>query len=163
MKTKICSYSLNRVFDVIVNCIVILACVGLLYKLFIEPELKKPQRIKPGDKIALQDVNFGASSHSLVAFLSTTCPHCEASIPFYKRIMEKSHIPVIGAFPSPNGLEYAVKNGLMFAQTVKANFRELKIHGTPTLVLVDSSGITIKVWSGRLPTDKETEVLAAVW
>jgi hypothetical protein len=34
--------------------------------------------------------------------------------------------------------------------------------GTPTLILVNASGVVIRTWEGLLPPDKQTEVLASV-
>lgn len=35
----------------------------------------------------------------------------------------------------------------------------LGIRGTPTLILVDATGNVRKVWIGKLPTEKESDVL----
>jgi hypothetical protein len=42
------------------------------------------------------------------------------------------------------------------------DFRDLRILGTPTLVLVDSAAKVHKVWTGKLSPEEEREVLEVV-
>ena len=37
---------------------------------------------------------------------------------------------------------------------------EMFVRGTPTLVLVDRSGAAVESWTGKLPAEKENDVLS---
>lgn len=39
-------------------------------------------------------------------------------------------------------------------------FDQLEVRGTPTLILVDESGVAVDVWKGKLPPDAEERVLS---
>lgn len=50
---------------------------------------------------------------------------------------------------------------LKIDQVVRADINRF-VPGTPTLMLIDRSGVVKRVWVGQLPPDKEVEVIAAV-
>lgn len=43
----------------------------------------------------------------------------------------------------------------------QAGLDALGVRGTPTLLLINDKGVVIKSWVGRLPIDKEGEVITA--
>ena len=54
------------------------------------------------------------------------------------------------------------EEGVSVAEVRQAEFKALKVSGTPTLLLVDNNGIVQHVWIGKLTAAKEKEVLARV-
>jgi thioredoxin-related protein len=121
--------------------------------------------IKPGSNVELANYNWSESDKTLVMVLSTTCHFCTESGPFYKRLIEaradKKKIRVVAVFPQTEaeGREYLQKLGIVADEIKTATPLSLGARGTPTLILTDSKGVAVTTWIGKLPTNREDEVL----
>jgi hypothetical protein len=113
---------------------------------------------------------YSWSSHpkTLVLAIRTGCPYCEASLPFYRQLAEQeksntlhAHVLVVmpngaslgGRFLSKDDVEAQV----IFGQKLGA----LKVLGTPTVLLLDSSGRIERAWIGQLTPMGEKDVMNA--
>jgi thioredoxin-related protein len=96
--------------------------------------------------------------------LNKGCRFCNESAPFYKRIIESvqnKNIKLIAAFPG--SIEESVRHmnelGLSQMEVKSSPLNNLQVSGTPTLILINQSGEITDFWVGKLPPDKETEVI----
>jgi thioredoxin-related protein len=121
--------------------------------------------IHAGQVVALPDVDWTKNGRTLLLALSTTCHFCTQSGPFYQRLVkEHGDTQLIALVPQSDdeGRQYLKKLGVEINEVKQVSMSELGLSGTPTLVLVDSSGKVVNVWVGALPPDQENEVLNQV-
>ncbi|HET8889845.1 MAG TPA: hypothetical protein VFQ41_13150 [Candidatus Angelobacter sp.] len=123
-------------------------------------------QIPIGTKFTLQNVNWKTNEKNLVFALSTNCHFCSESADFYRQIAQAKakNVRTIAVFPQPveAAQEYTKKMGIEFDEVRQASLTGLEINGTPTLLIIDNGGLVRNVWVGKLPTQKEKEVLAKV-
>ena len=114
----------------------------------------------------LSDVDFAAAPQTVVLFVRSSCHFCELSMPFYKAL-SNSPLRKNGAFrlvvastESPAATrEYLKQNQVAVDQIVDVPLGRTKIHGTPTLLLVDRTAAVVKSWMGLLPRSGEEELM----
>lgn len=130
------------------------------------PEPPRAEQLKPGTKLALADVNWAQNKKTLVMVLSTNCHFCTESAPFYQRLArEKSgreDVRLLAVLPQSveESQKYLSANGVSVSDVRQANPGAVGVRGTPTLIIVDSSGAVVDSWVGKLPPEKEEEVLS---
>lgn len=142
-----------------------LAIVGIFARNYFRNPANSQHTISPGARFALKDVNWQSNGKSLVLAVSTTCHFCTESAPFYRELVSKckdQHVRTIAVLPQPisEAESYLKGEGVAVDDVRQGVLHDLEIGGTPTLLLVDSGGIVRNVWFGKLPSDKEREVLA---
>lgn len=143
----------------------------LIYRYVISPSttptqaLAKDAIIKKGTKLELSDTDWNKSDKTLVMALSTKCRFCTESTPFYKKIAEKKatneNVRLIVVTPQEitEAKEYLEKHKLTVNEVKQSALNQIQVKGTPTLILVDHNGAVIESWRGKLPPEKETEVI----
>ena len=105
---------------------------------------------------------------TLVIALRRSCPYCKASLPFYKQLsdLEKSsvlraHLLVVMRSDESAGRSF-LKTGEVEVQGIFGqNLDDLKVTGTPAVMLLDSSGRIEQTWVGQLTPRLEKEVINA--
>jgi hypothetical protein len=120
-----------------------------------------------GDRVNLGGLPATQEQQILVVALSTQCHFCTESSPFYRKLVDsidQSKVHLTAAFPQPREEAETYLRDLRIAiQDIRpGSLRALNVAATPTLLLVDSQGIVIKVWRGKLSSDGELEVLSAL-
>lgn len=124
-----------------------------------------PADIQVGSLFPIHDLPVGSSKTTLVMVLSTTCPYCRQSEPFYKRLAagipsEKTHIVLVFREPVAVARAYLLKEGMSaFTDIRQMDLRSLHVGGTPTLILLDNTSSVRAVWDGVLSETQEAEVL----
>jgi hypothetical protein len=122
-------------------------------------------RVQAGTKVELAGVDWSKSGQTLVLVLSDTCHYCTESAGFYQRLAEQKArqdgARLIAVLPQDvsRGEAYMNKLGVAVDQVQQSPLNALGVSGTPTLLLVDNQGVVKESWLGKLPPDKETEVL----
>jgi thioredoxin-related protein len=122
--------------------------------------------ISAGTKISLPDVKWDDSRQTLLIVLSQGCHFCSESVPFYQRLTEevkgRSDVRLLAVLPQPpgEGQKYLDDLGVPIKDVKQAELSSIPVRGTPTLVLVDSKGVVTDAWIGKLPSDKEAEVIS---
>lgn len=129
------------------------------------PQQQQQQRPKPviGSKAAVPDVDWGRNGRTLVLVLQKGCGYCTDSAPFYQRLArEAGSVRLVAALPNKveEGRQYLSELAVPVEEVRQASPQALGAPGTPTLLLVDGSGVVTDSWVGRLPPDKEDEVLS---
>lgn len=123
---------------------------------------------KVGDRIAKpQDLSLSKSPLTLVLATQSTCKYCTASLPFYARLADRAQSAGVRFIGVTNeGIEvnakYLQNGNVPITEIVDVAQTELKIRGTPTLLLLRSDGEVVRAWHGRLKPSEEEEVLQAL-
>jgi len=128
-----------------------------------------PNEVKVGDQLpGLLTYNWKAHERTLVLALRSGCHFCDESMPFYRRLAKLEQSDQIDAhlvaiFPDDPAAVRQVVETQQLAIEVVPGFAldQVRVHGTPTLMLVDEQGRVSKVWIGELPAAGEAEVIAA--
>ncbi len=130
-----------------------------------------PNEVKVGDQLpGLHAYNWKAHERTLVLALRNGCHFCEDSMPFYRRLakLEQSNqiggVHLIAVFPDdPAIVRQVVETQQLTIEVLPGTeLDQVKVQGTPTLILVDEQGRVSKVWMGELPAAEEAEVIAAI-
>jgi thioredoxin-related protein len=121
-----------------------------------------------GMAVPLENVNWKDNKKTLVLYISATCRYCTESVPFYQRLIKeniKNGVKVIAVLPqeSNEAKEYLASKNVDITQIYKASFGSIGVTATPTLLLVDASGVITDSWRGKLPPDKEEEVISKLF
>ncbi len=129
-----------------------------------------PAWVKVGDQLpSLPAYDWKAHDRTLVLALRNGCRFCEESIPFYRKLaeLEKSNqiaAHLITVFPD----DLASVRQLVETQRLAVEafpgieLSQVKVEGTPTLILVDRQGRVSRIWIGELAAAGQAEVVTAI-
>ena len=148
--------------------IVALLLGGVLVKRYLLPQAESPQaiaRIQPGTKLSVPGLEWGKNERTLLLVLSTSCHFCTESSPFYQRLaqekVKKGGVGLVAVLPQSVDESQKYLNGLGVAvdDIKQASPDAFQVRGTPTLIMADRTGAVVESWVGKLPAEKEVEVL----
>ena len=129
-----------------------------------EEGLQKGQALAP-----LPSTDYSAAPQTLILVLSSKCNYCTESLPFYNRLVEEHQragkvTQIIAVFPNPRDEvdRYIGQNQLAVKSIPALNYSSLNVTGTPTLILVDSTGRVADFWVGKLSREDEQQVTEAL-
>ena len=159
--------------EMVANLAIILVAIFLGAVLVKDYLLPKPQpsmptapaAIAPGTKLSLPGVDWKANGKTLVLALSTACRFCTESGPFYQRLVQDrakiQNIRLVAVFPQPvaEGQKYLSDLGVSVDEVRQARLDSIGVIATPTLILANADGAVAESWRGKLPGDKESELL----
>jgi hypothetical protein len=160
--------------ELIANLAIIVVAILLgvvLVGNYMLPRFRAPQQaagssIAPGTKLSLPGVDWKANGRTVVLALSTGCHFCTESAPFYQRVAQvrakAGNIRLVAVFPEPvsEGQRYLSSLGVTVDEVRQAQLDSIGVIGTPTLIMTDGEGAVANSWRGKLPSEKESEVLA---
>ena len=119
-----------------------------------------------GDTVGLPDVDWSRADHTLILALQPDCPYCVASAPFYQQLLvattSKTRIIVVTPFSKPTGEQMLKDYALPSTEVIQGDFAQLKISGTPTILLVDRAGRLQQAWIGQLSQAYQDAVRKAI-
>lgn len=156
------------------NIATIAACVaviGVLAQRWLSgPNTVHPPAYEVGDTISeLPEAAFRDSPRTMLLVASEDCRFCQESLPLYNTIASQlvaSVRVVLVTSDEPAKADRFIKSsGFREAKIVRlsaARMRSLKIPGTPTVILADSSGVVENIWLGRLNGDRERELISTL-
>lgn len=119
-----------------------------------------------GRQVFVEGIDWSKSEQTLLLFLSTKCGYCKQSEPFYHRLnnppIDHQAVRLIAVFPYPKqtGKEYLESAHIVVDDVRQGPSTDLKVRGTPTLVLIDRRGVVRNEWVGALSPDQEAEVMS---
>jgi len=157
--------------EIVANISVIVAAVVLVVFLGRQEfqrhaELPKPAKALVGQMITLSGVQFGQQSKTLVLAISTNCHFCRDSEPFYKDLAARSQgrLKIVAVLPqSLEEAEPYVRQSIAPSiQVVSSRLDAIGVAGTPTLLLIDSSGKVQQAWVGKLDDQGQQQVQSLV-
>jgi thioredoxin-related protein len=127
--------------------------------------IKTDKKLSDNASLSSLDIDWQKSDKTLVLALSNTCHFCTESAPFYKNIaLKKGSARVIAIFPQSveEGRAYLSRLGIAVDEVRQFRLEDIGVQGTPTLLLIDRSGVVTSRWVGRLMPDEELVVLKAL-
>lgn len=122
-------------------------------------------RIQIGTKVNFSGIDWKENEKTLVIYSRKGCRFCTESMSFYKKLAEKkdefaTKIIVVSTDTVETSKEYFAENGVNLSEFRQSKSIVSGLRGTPTLLLVDNKGKVLSVWVGRLPKEKEKEVVS---
>lgn len=160
---------LNRHIELVANIAIIIVAVLLcitLGKRFFGPSVQNPpsNEIAAGTSMSIPNVDWSKSNRTLVLALQKDCNFCTESAPFYRALTSAAPskaIRLLAVLPQEESVarEYLKSVDLQIGEVRQLPLSSINVRGTPTLILLNSSGTVIKSWVGKLPDAKQKEVL----
>ena len=162
--------SFYRRVELMANLAIVLLAIVigivLVHRFFrAESPSSRPPLIAAGTLISLPGIDWQQNHRTLLLAIQEGCHFCTDSASFYQRltdVADKKGVKLVAVLPqSPDeGRRYLTTLAVRIADVRQAPLSSLQVSGTPTLILVDENGRVAASWVGKLPSDKETEVLA---
>jgi thioredoxin-related protein len=164
----------NKIYqrvELITNIVIVLVAILLGYfliqKFFFQQNSQPPPpppQIAKGTKVSLTDTDWQANQKTLLLVLQKGCHYCSESMPFYKTLAEKARekgVKLIAVLPNSReeSQQYLKENGLEIQEIKQAQLNTINVRGTPTLILVNDKSEVLDSWVGKLPSQKEQEVM----
>lgn len=161
------SQKIELTANILIIVVAVILGFVLVQKYILNPATpNQAARVQPtvGSKMNLQDVNFSSQPKTLILALQTGCHFCNESAPFYRRIVETvkdRNIKLIAAFPTEveKSTAHLKELGLEKLEVKSSPLNTMQVSGTPTLILLNDKGEITDFWVGKLPADKEAEVI----
>ncbi len=165
--------SLSKRVELLANIAIIIVAILLgvvvvnryLLPASLKSKSAEAAQVKPGVKISLPGVDWEKGGKTLLLVLSTTCHYCTESAPFYQQLVRRKDgrgdMRIMAVLPQNPGeaQKYLGDHGITVDEVRQAVPGALYATATPTLVIVDGSGSVVESWVGKLPPEKEAEVL----
>jgi thioredoxin-related protein len=163
---------MRKILEITLNVLVIVVGVAVLFALgsaYLRGPGEAPQAVSPGTQLsAVAELKLAPAKQTLLMFLRKDCHFCEESAGFYRRLEEQVNsagngTTLMAVFPAPGAGEdkYLESKGLKIPHCTANAFSRFSVSGTPTLILVDRSGTVKQSWVGKLPAEREEEVIRA--
>ena len=113
------------------------------------------------------DVDFAAAPATLLIVIREDCRFCQDSIPFYRQLSDARikqpgsgvRLVVASTDVSESLASFLKSKEIRVDHISNVQAGDLKVPGTPALLLIDRSGKVAKVWRGRLAERQQKEVL----
>lgn len=89
--------------------------------------------------------------------------YCSDSAPFYQRLVqERGRTQLVAVLPQSveDGRKYLQSLGVNITDVRQVSFPSVALRAAPTLILADNKGVAIDSWLGRIPKEREAQVLA---
>jgi hypothetical protein len=158
------SQKIELAANILIIVVAVLLVGVIVQKYFRAPQ--QPERMQPtvGTKVNLPEVNLSEQPKTLILVLQKDCHFCTESAAFYKRIQESTqnkNVKLVAVLPNPleEGKAYLDKLGIANLEIRQSPMNNLQTSGTPTLILTNNKGEVTNFWIGKLPADKEEEVI----
>ena len=160
--------------ELLANIAIIIVAVllgGVLVKRYVLNDGDAPDaqnsvlRVPAGSKMSLPEIDWAKSDRTLLLVLSKGCHFCSESAPFYQRLARdtsgRGGVRLVAVLPQDvnEGRKYLDELRVPINEIKQSPLESLGVGGTPTLILVDDKGTVTDSWVGKLPPDKESEVL----
>lgn len=164
---------LSRRIELIANiAIIVVACLFAIILVKAHFLDRQPQPVTTGEKQVADkitdsslNVDWKKSEQTLVLALSNTCHFCTESAPFYQKVASnRGKVRLIAVLPQSieEGQAYLNKLGVAVDEVKQLRLDAIGVQGTPTLFLINSSGVITEKWVGKLMPDQESMVLKAL-
>lgn len=152
--------------NVLIIVVALVLGVVLVKKYFFTETADVPERKVPvvGQKIADTGIDLAANPKNVLLVLQKGCKYCSESAAFYKNLIEQTknkNVRVTAVLPQPNdeAEQYLRDLGISGIEIRQSQLDSLNVGGTPTIIVTDNQGVITDTWMGKLPPDKESEVI----
>jgi len=126
-----------------------------------------PPWLRPGDSLANSKVPLKPGRANLLFVLQAGCRFCTSSAPALREIAQmasrRGDVDILAILPqdAKTSQEYLEGLGLRLP-VLQASPHDLRVRGTPTVILSDGSGRVLSVWAGALDENRGAEVSKSV-
>ncbi|HEY0048756.1 MAG TPA: hypothetical protein VGB68_05690 [Pyrinomonadaceae bacterium] len=151
---------------IIVVAVLLVGVIAQKYFFGSSNDSNAPTRVQPtvGTKINVPEVDLSAQPKTLVLVLQKGCRYCTESAAFYKRLQENTqnkNIKLVAVLPGKieESAAYLSELGIANMEVKQSPLNNLQTSGTPTLILTNDKGEVTNFWIGKLPAEKEDEVI----
>jgi len=136
------------------------------------------EQIKAGDYFSLDSLEslsgtgpIDTTSSSLIFVFTTTCPFCEQSLPYWKKLSELAQSVQLSVFgisldDKKRTLEYIADTSFVYASYIPGDTKhyQLKNHiaTVPQTIVRGHGGIIKAAWSGALNENTLAEVVKTI-
>jgi thiol-disulfide isomerase/thioredoxin len=166
---------LSKRINLVANLVIILVLmlIGIVfaknYLLF--PRSRHPSRdyrVPAGKRVSLPGIDWGQNGQTLLLVLQKGCPYCAVSAHFYQQLAQEQvangRVQLVAVLPEkvPESKQYLSDLNVPIDEVRQSELDALGVQGTPTLILVNGKGEVTESWAGKLPPEKETEVLRRI-
>lgn len=169
---------LSKKIELVANvAIIVVACLlgMVLVKSYLlhAPTDKSTQRqdSTPGQNVAVLaneikldslNIDWKRNGQTLLLVVSSSCHFCTESAPFYRQLAnghQRTRLVAVLPQPIDEGKRYLDRLGFAVDDIKQASLSSINVMGTPTLMLVNSDGVVVQTWIGKLPEAQEEDVL----
>jgi peroxiredoxin len=117
----------------------------------------------------LTPIDFARADQTLLLVVRDGCQFCENNMAFYRDLASalkgnETAVQLVAVTPTAPQTTHAYlgRYGVEIPLVSQSTFDQLKISGTPTLILTNRDGIVSNVWVGQLSDSRQAEVLRAL-
>jgi thioredoxin-related protein len=152
------------------NVLIIVVAVmlaGVLIQRYIFAGSSQPARKSPTVGTKISDLNFDWSkaNKNVLLVLQKGCKYCSESAEFYKKLIQQTrdkNVKITAVLPQPKeeAEKYLDELGVSGIEIKQSQLSTLNVGGTPTIIVADDKGEISDAWTGKLPPDKESEVIS---
>lgn len=156
---------LDTVANVAIISVALITATVFARRYFLPNDNKSAPQNLVGTKPQLNDVNWSAGKQTLLLLLQKGCHFCTESAPFYWRLSQEvaasKDARIIALLPQTvtEAHEYLKGLNVPISDVRQATPSSLGVRGTPTILLVNQAGVVTDAWNGKLPAEKELDVL----
>ena len=159
--------SIEAVANVLI-IVVAVFCLGILGQRYFRTEAPKfpgPKTPTIGSKIAALDVDWSRTKKNVVLALQVGCHFCSESADFYRNLLKQTKqkgVNVVAVLPQSReeARKYLDSLHLPDLDTRQSQLNSLDVSGTPTLIITDDKGQISNAWVGKLPQQKQDQVMS---
>lgn len=166
---------LRRLLDLGANVLTIVVCLALLGS-FVTARFGSKVRPSPRPMVEaglakgmnlprLPGVDYGRKQQTVLLFIKSSCRYCRESLPFFQMIAERAgasgRSQTVAVFPEGDreAAAYLRDGGLRTDQLLYTDLRALKVHATPTIIVVDARSRIQDFWIGEVPDSTQKLIL----
>ena len=149
-----------------------LAVAGVVLAVGVAVGIREGQSSRPAEDgfrldAAVTGIDFGAAPRTLILAIQQDCPACAASMPFYRRLTDRVttdvQVVVAAGLGDVEIERYLSAYGIEPDAVVRRSSDTLPVSVTPTLLLVDATGLVEHFWVGLLSAPAEQDLLTGLF
>jgi hypothetical protein len=142
-----------------------MAVTWVAYSQYHAARPSSPPSYAVGERIStIPSLASSNGSKALLVVVRSGCAFCTASMPFYHSLTSgrpsgsTTRIIVVTPDDQDTADRYLSSHDVHADQIITVRAGTFKASGTPTLYLIDSTGVVRNVWEGQLNPSQESEV-----
>ena len=175
--------TIHRKIELAANTLIIVVCAALLFT-FVQkyypfnapPASRKsaqaqarassgPDLPKVGDKVSLAGFDWSKSNKNVLLVLQKGCHFCSESAGFYRNLIRQTKdkgVNIVAVLPQTKDEAEGYLRDLSISgiEVRQSLLDSLLVAGTPTIIVANDKGEITDVWLGKLPAEKESEVIS---
>jgi thioredoxin-related protein len=158
------SHRLELAANLLIVTVAVLLIGAFVQKFIFNKQAGAKAQPVVGAHVNLIDDAQAGQSRTLILALQTTCHFCNESAPLYKRLIEvvkNKNVKLVAVLPTSTEESKAHLDelGLTNLEVKRSPLDAIQVGGTPTLILTNEKGEVTDFWVGKLPPNKEKEVI----